>query len=100
MNKIKKYVEHIDDEICGAKEYAEKALEYKAMGNGDRYAKYRQMANDELNHAMIIHEIAVQDVEQLRTVFPEIPTEMMEEWEASHKRYVEKVAWVKQMLAM
>lgn len=100
MTKIKKYVEQIDEEICGAKEYAEKSLEYKAMGNSERYAKYRQMATDELNHAMIVHDIAVQDIEQLKAVYPEIPSEMMEEWEKSHKHYVEKVAWVKQMLSM
>ena len=100
MTKIKKYIEHIDDEICGAKEYAEKSLEYKAAGNNDRYAKYRQMASDELSHAMTVHDMAVQDIEALKAVYPDIPTEMMEEWEKSHKRYVEKVAWVKQMLAM
>ena len=58
------------------------------------------MANDELNHAMTIHGIAVEDIEQLRSVYPEIPAEMQEEWDKSHKRYVEKVAWVKQMLSM
>ena len=100
MTKIKKLIAHLDDESEGAKEYAEKSLEYKALGNSDRYTKYRQMANDELNHAMIIHEIAVQDIEALKAVYPQIPNEMMDKWETAHKVYVERVAWIKQMLSM
>ena len=100
MTKIKKYVEHIDDEICGAKEYAEKALEYKAAGDANRYNKYKEMANDELKHAMTIHDFAVQDIEKLKAVYPNIPDDMLGKWESAHKDYVERVAWIKQMLAM
>ena len=70
------------------------------MGDSDRYAKYKSMATDELNHAMIIHEIAAKDIEKLKAVYPDIPQSMMESWEKSHKDYVERVAWIKQMLAM
>lgn len=28
------------------------------------------------------------------------PTEMMDKWEKDHKKYVEKSAWIKQMLSM
>ena len=100
MKMIKKYVEKIDEEICGAKDYAEKALECKAMGESDRYTKYKAMAADELNHAMTIHEFAAQDIEKLKSVYPDVPQEMMEKWEKSHKEYVERVAWVRQMLSM
>lgn len=100
MTKIKKYVEHIDDEINGAKEYAEKALEYKAMGDNTRYTKYKEMASDELKHAMIVHEFAVQDIEKLKAVYPTIPNDMLEKWETAHKDYVERMAWVKQMLTL
>ena len=36
MNKIKKYAEHISDELDGAKEYIEKALDYKLRGDSIR----------------------------------------------------------------
>ena len=100
MKKIKKYVERIEDEVCGAKEYAENALEAKAVGDNDRYAKYRAMAQDELNHAMTIHSFAAQDIEKLKAVYPTIPQDMMDKWEHAHNEYVEKAAWVKQMIAM
>ena len=32
--------------------------------------------------------------------FGEPSEEMLEKWEKAHKEYVEKVAWIKQMLSM
>jgi hypothetical protein len=100
MNKIKKYVEDIAEELESSKCYIEKALEYKASGNATRYARYKEMSTQELAHAMTLHEYAVQDIEQLRSVFPDIPQEMMDEWEHAHVMFVEKAAWIKQMQAM
>ena len=100
MTKIKKYVEDIAEELDGAKAYMEKGLEYKASGNTARYNKYKEMSIQELGHATAIHEIAVQDIEQLKTVYPEIPQKMMSKWEQAHKDFVEKVAWIKQMQSM
>lgn len=100
MTKIQKYVDEIAEELDGAKNYIEKALECKAMGNTTRYAKYKEMSLAELGHASNLHEMAVQDIEQLKTVYPEIPQKMMDSWEHAHKDYVEKAAWIKQMQSM
>jgi len=100
MTKIKKYVEDIADELHGSKCYMEKALEYKAMGNGERYNKYKEMSIQELNHAMNLHDMTVQDIEQLKSVYPDIPQKMMDAWEKSHTDFVEKAAWIRQMQAM
>ena len=100
MTKIKKYVDGIAEELDSAKDYIEKALEYKSMGNADRYNGYKEMSIQELGHAMRLHDYAVQDIEQLKTVYPEIPSKMMDAWDKSHVDYVEKAAWIKQMQAM
>ena len=100
MTKIKKYVNDIAEELDGAKAYMEIALEYKAMGNANRYTRYKETSVQELAHAMTLHDYAVQDIEQLRTVYPEIPVEMQDKWDHSHKDFVEKAAWIKQMQAM
>lgn len=100
MTKIKKYVEEIAEELDGAKKYMEKALEYKASGNTARYTKYKEMSVQELGHANTIHEIAVQDIEQLKSVYPDIPQKMMDKWEKAHKEFVGKMAWIKQMQSM
>lgn len=99
MRSIKKLVDHIEEEIEGAKEYAENYIEYKAKGNIQRANKYRDMASDELNHAMTVHEFAVQDIEQLSKVYT-APVEMLEKWEHAHKIALEEVALIKQILSM
>ena len=100
MTKIKKYVEDIAEELDGAKNYIETALDYKVSGNTARYTKYKEMSVQELGHAMNLHEFAAQDIEQLKSVYPNIPQDMMDKWEHSHKEFVEKAAWIKQMQAM
>lgn len=99
MKKIQKLVDQMCEEIEGAKEYAECALEFKANGNTAWASKYKGMAEDELKHAMIIHDRATEEIATLSKVYtPQV--EMEEKWSTAHKGYVEKAAWVKQMLSM
>lgn len=100
MTKIKKYVDKIADELEDSKSYMEKALEYRAEGNADRYNGYKEMSLQELAHATRIHDYAVQDIEKLRAVYPEIPQSMQDGWEKAHVDFVEKAAWIRQMQAM
>lgn len=100
MNKIKKYVEDIAEELDGAKHYMESALEYKAAGNADRYNRYKEMSVQELGHAMSLHDFAVQDIEKLKSVYPDVPQSMQDKWDKAHVEFVEKTAWIKQMQAM
>lgn len=99
MKKIKEYVDAIDEELEGAKEYAEKYVECKAKDNMQSATKYKEMANDELKHAMYEHEWAVKEIEEISRVYTP-PIEMQEKWDKAHKEYVEKVAWIRQMLSM
>lgn len=99
MTKIKKYVDEIAEELDSAKNYIEKALEYKASGN-PRYTRFKEMSVQELSHAQTLHEFAVQDIEQLRAVYPEIPQKMMDKWDKAHVEFVEKAAWIRQMQSM
>ena len=99
MQAIKKYVEQIDDELESAKDYAEKYVEYRVKGDAQRATKYKEMAMDELKHATNEHEWAVKEIEELSKIYTP-PVEMEEKWEKSHKEYVEKVAWIKQMLTI
>ena len=99
MTKIKKYVDCINDEICSAKDYAEKYIEFKAKGDSTWASKFYKMAQEELEHAEIIHELAVKEINELSKVFTP-PQDMQDQWNKSHAYYVEKVAWIKQMLSM
>lgn len=99
MTKIKNYVEMIEDELCSAKEYAEKSIELKSEGLTQWSQKFKEMSIQELQHAINIHDYAVLEIEELNKVYK--PTnEMQEKWDKSHKEFVEKAAWIKQMQAM
>ena len=99
MTIIKKYVEDIEEELEGAKEYAEKYVECKVKDNMSAANRYKEMAMDELKHSSYLHEWAVEEIEKISKVYTP-PVAMMEKWEKSHKEYVEKAAWIKQMLSM
>ena len=94
---IEKMIEHIEEELEGAKEYAEKYIENKAKGNTMRSSAFKEMANDELRHAERIHEFASRDMEDIMNVYS-VSDEDMEKWEHFHKRYAHCVALVKHML--
>lgn len=98
MKKIENLVHRIEEELADAKEYAEQYLECKAEG-GLRYEVYKTMASQELQHADNIHQIAVDKINELKKVYTP-PVEMEDEWARSHKVFIEKSAWIKQMLAM
>ena len=105
MNKIKEYVDQIAEELNDSKKYMEKALEYKAMGasvpgNTDRYNGYKTQSLQELDHAMRLHQYAVEDIEKLKAIYPDIPQKMQDAWDRSHVDFVEKTAWIKQMQSM
>lgn len=99
MKKIQCLVDMIDEELEGAKEYTEMYLDYKAKSDSTWANRFREMANDELKHATYIHELTVAEIELLQRAFTP-PVEMEEKWEKAHKVYIEKTAWIKQMLGM
>lgn len=99
MRSIKMYVDAIDEEIEGAKDYAEKYVEAKAKGDMSKANRYKEMANDELKHSMYLHEWAVAAIDEVSRVY-KAPSDMEEKWQKAHKEYVEKMAWVKQMLTL
>lgn len=99
MKIIQEYVDKIADELAGAKDYAEKYVYNKAKGESNRASQFKAMAQTELEHAMIIHQMAVGEIEAINTAFVP-PDEMKKAWEDAHTHYVEQSAWIKQMLTM
>lgn len=99
MKKIQKLADQMCEEIQSAQDYAECYLDYKAKGNSTWASKYKGMAEDELKHAMIIHDRTVEEIGVLSKVYTP-PVEMEEKWNQEHKKYVEKAAFVKMLLAM
>lgn len=96
MIKIKKTVDLICEELEGAERWAEDYIYAKANGDPD-YNKYREMANQELDHATFLHKKAVEEIEKVREVYSP-SQEMLDKWDHSHRKYVDQVARIKMMI--
>lgn len=99
MKMITDLIDRIDEEIESAKDYAEMYLDKKARGVSEWAQRFKEMSNNEIQHATWIHDMTVEEIELLRTVYTPT-TEMQKMWDECHKKYVEKVSWIKQMLSM
>ena len=97
MKSIKRMVKLIDDELAGAECYAEKMVESLSTDDRKSAEIYKGMANDEMRHAMTLHEKAVQMIDNLRTIYT-APQEMLDKWETSHNDYIKRTGYIKQMI--
>lgn len=103
MRKLLEYIDQIDEEIESAKDYAETYLEYKVNKSDDKNeefsAKYKSMSEDEIKHAVFLHDVATLRISRVSEVYT-LPVDVLDIWEKSHHRFTEKIAWIKQMLSM
>lgn len=96
MKVIKALVDQINEELNSAEDYAEKWLEYRADGLD---SQFKQMADDELKHAMYIHDLAIEKITNLKSVYTP-PVEMQAKWDECHTKFTEKYAEIKRMLSL
>lgn len=99
MKIIHKMLHHLEEEVEGAKEYAEKYIENKATNNMSRAAKFKEMAMDELKHASNLREFDMEDVGEIKKVYA-MSDEENTAWEHGQKHLSEQMALVKHMLEM
>lgn len=99
MKIIEKMICHLEEEMEGATEYAEKYIECKARGNMARASKYREMASDELKHAAYLRDFDVADIDEMKKIYP-LTEEVTEMWEKAHRKINEKMALINHMLTM
>lgn len=99
MKYIADLVYNIKEELETAKEAAEKYVYYKSQSNAVRAKLYNEISNDELKHAKYYHDMVTEEITRLKDVYKPA-AEMMKEWEEAHAEYVEKFAWIKQILQM
>lgn len=65
MRRIKMIVDDIHEELDGALHYAECFVQAKSDGDPALAERFRSMAEDELRHATVLHDLAVSEIEKL-----------------------------------
>jgi Na+-translocating ferredoxin:NAD+ oxidoreductase RnfC subunit len=99
MRLIDKMLEQLEEEVEGARDYAEKYVEFKARGNMSRANRYKEMAHDELKHATFLKEMDIADIDELKKVYP-MTDEEQSLWEHGHKHVNDQMAMVMHVLSM
>ena len=99
MKEIKHIVENIRDELDGAEHYAMTAAKLKDLNSADS-AAYADMARQELGHVDNLHKMAVRAIEKQRAAGVTPPVAMQAVWDWEHEKMMDRVARIKQLLAM
>jgi hypothetical protein len=96
---VKYFKCQIHDELHGAKDYIEKAIEIRAMN--PTWAKtLSEMSATELSHATHLYEMFEQYYKKLSDEYSKIPEYIQEDKDYIANMYVEKSAKVKYMHEM
>ena len=90
MKIIEKMSDFIDDEICGAKDYAKMAIELKE-GYPTIAEMFYDLSRDEAKHADAIHSAVVKVIAKYRDEHGEPPADMLAVYDYLHKKSIEKM---------
>lgn len=94
MKIIKELSEMIEDELEGAEEYAEQAVQYKEEHPGLAKVLY-DISLQEMNHVEMLHNEVVAIIEKHRREHGELPAPMMAVYDYLHKRDIEWATKIK-----
>ena len=97
MKIIAQIVDFIDDELDGAEDYAECAIEYKS-DHPKLAAKLHELAEAEMGHVKILHSEVVRLIEDYRSTNGEPPKEMLAVYNFEHKKQINRAAIIRQMI--
>lgn len=98
MKIIQQIVAYIDDELEGAEDYIESAVQQKA--ERPRLAdKFVELAEQEMNHMRILHGEAVKLIEEVRQRDGTPPADMLAVYEYEHQKQTKRAAYINQMIA-
>lgn len=92
--------EHIEEELCGAKDYIKRAIEIKPM-DATWSKTLVEMSANELTHATHLYNMANQYVNSImKETYQELPDYISDTWEEIVDNYMECSAMVKHMHEM
>lgn len=99
MKVIKEIVEMIEDEACGAEQYAKKAMQYKDEDKAlaDTFAK---LAETELQHVDLLHAQVVRIIKAWQAKGNEVPPAIEAVYDYTHQKSIDHVARVKILINM
>lgn len=99
MRIIKCLSKQMCEEIEGVKNYAIDALEYR-KSDPELAKLYHDLAETEYDHAIKLHEQAVQKIKEIEETDVSIPSFMKSKWDDAHEEMIEKAKEAKTFMDM
>ena len=99
MEKIRELADHIDEEICDAKEYAMLALTYKDS-DSDLARTYYSLSLEEMDHMARLHKSVEEIIKKYREEKGDPPADMMKMYRILHENQIKRAVEVKNMQTM
>ena len=99
MKEIKKLEDQIGEELHDAKKYIKCALKNKDE-NKKLADLYYKLANEEMNHMELLHNMVVNIIDDYRDEHGEPPAEMMAVYNYIHEKHIDKAKDVKMLISM
>lgn len=97
MKLIEKLSDMIDEELDDAYRYAECSILHE--DDAELSKTFKTLANEELMHAMKLHDQVTRIIKDYRETNGEPPKEMLTLYDYLHKRQIEKYSDVKVLLS-
>ena len=95
MKKIEQIADYIDEELDDAMRYARCSIQ---TDDTELAKLYKTLSNEELGHAMRLHEQVVRIIKDYRDKNGEPPQRMMGRYEYIHERQMKKYSDVRILL--
>lgn len=99
MKEIKELEDQIGEELHDAKKYIKCALKNKDE-NKKLADLYYKLANEEMNHMELLHNMVVNIIDDYRDEHGEPPAEMMAVYNYIHEKHIDKAKDVKMLISM
>lgn len=97
MKKIEQLSDYIDEELDDAMKYARCSIQND--DDAELSKTYKSLSNEELGHAMRLHEQVVRLIKDYRDKNGEPPQRMIDRYEYIHERQMKKYSDVRVLLS-
>lgn len=98
MKVILELIDLIEEQLDTGKDFAERFVMLNSTNN-DYAERFKKMAEEEVEHSKILFSFTQSEIDRLNETY-KLPVDVSEICNRKQAKFIEKAAWIKQMLTM